>query len=61
MPGILGGIAGAVSASLAGDSAYGISLDTIFLNRAKPPAGEGWSAQTQGSYQFAALLTSVSV
>lgn len=59
MPGVLGGIAGAVSAALAGDSAYGHAIDTIFHNRAPPPDGAGWSAATQGAYQFAGLLTSV--
>ena len=60
MPGLLGGITGAISAAIAGEESYGIAIGVLFPQRAAPPAGDGWSASMQGSHQFAALMTSVS-
>lgn len=63
MPGILGGIAGAISAGTAGSTAYGAAISSIFPARhpVDPafPFAKGWSAITQGSYQFAALMVTI--
>merc|ERR1712072_564738 len=57
MPGILGGICGAISACVAGDTAYGESIATIWI--ARDPAGDNRSAGEQGGYQALALVISI--
>lgn len=60
MPGILGGIAGAISAATASASSYGVQYTQVF--HAAIPVSEGglgWSPNTQGAYQFAGLLTAI--
>lgn len=63
MPGILGGVAGAISAGTAGSTAYGAAISSIFPARhpVDPafPFAKGWSATTQGAYQFAALMVTI--
>jgi ammonium transporter Rh len=56
MPGILGGLAGAVSAAVAQDSDYG-DVSTVWGARAA--AGDNRSAGEQAGYQIAALVTTV--
>merc|ERR1719378_1067151 len=50
MPGILGAVAGAISASLASEEEYGSHIKDIFAAR-----GDGRSASAQGWYQAATL------
>ena len=52
---MIGGSVGAISASLASDTVYGDSITQIFEAR------EYRTAFEQGGYQFAALLTSLSI
>jgi len=56
MPGILGGLAGAVSAAVAQDSDYG---DASTVWGARAAAGDNRSAGEQAGYQIAALVTTV--
>ena len=55
IPGLIGGTVGAISASLASDTVYGDNITQIFEARSYRTALE------QGGYQFAALLTSLSI
>uniref|UniRef100_A0A7S1M0R2 Ammonium transporter AmtB-like domain-containing protein n=1 Tax=Alexandrium catenella TaxID=2925 RepID=A0A7S1M0R2_ALECA len=57
MPGLLGGLAGAVSSGLAGSNIYGESLGNIFESVGK---GERTSV-VQAEFQFAALATTVGI
>ena len=55
IPGIIGGLAGAVSASVADDQVYGDSINLIF------PARSSRTAAEQGGYQLAALVTTLGI
>jgi ammonium transporter Rh len=60
MPGIMGGVAGAISSGLAGDMAYGAKIGTVFPERLT--AAEGGSdrtAATQAEMQLCALMVTV--
>merc|ERR1719231_958068 len=57
MPGILGGVCGAISAAVAGDSAYGEDISTIWAARSN--ATDNRSAGEQCGYQLAALFCSM--
>jgi ammonium transporter Rh len=57
MPGIMGGIGGAVSAALASATVYGKDISTVFAAR----AGGARSAGDQGGYQFAALCVTLAM
>lgn len=69
MPGILGGITGAISAAVAGDTSYGKNIASIFPARAPsdPVAaaalgvhpGEDRTASGMGGYQGAAIVVSI--
>lgn len=59
MPGILGGIGGACSAAVTGDTTYGEGIATIYS--ARDPAGDNRSAVEQGGYQVAALVTTLAI
>ncbi|KAL9969465.1 hypothetical protein ACROYT_G021685 [Oculina patagonica] len=77
IPGILGAVAGAISASIASYKQYKTSLYTIFPARAPvlnstqyfelvkfdPDAGDGlgWSAGKQAAFQFAALVVTLAL
>jgi len=50
LPGIMGAIGGAISASIAGDQVYGSTVGTVF-----PARGNGRSAGEQAGFQIAAL------
>ena len=55
IPGIIGGVAGGISASTAGSGVYGDRIESIF-----PAMGtNGRSAADQAGFQFACLLTSL--
>lgn len=56
MPGIIGGLGGFISASVASESLYGTSINDIF-----PARGNGRSATDQGLYQLAALATTLGI
>ena len=56
MPGIMGGLGGFISASLANDNLYGDNISSIFPGRA-----EGRTAIVQGLYQLAALGTTLAI
>jgi len=56
LPGILGGVSGAVSAAIANDVLYGVDVSTIFFKR-----GPNRNAIQQGGYQMAALVISISI
>ena len=56
MPGIIGGLGGFISASLASDNLYGDNISSIFPGRA-----DGRTALQQGLYQLAALLTTLCI
>lgn len=56
MPGIIGGIGGFISASLASDNLYGDNISSIFPGRA-----DGRTAITQGLFQLAALGTTLAI
>ena len=56
MPGILGGIAGMISAMTAGEEKYGQSISTVFPERAN-----GRTAAQQGGYQIAALVLTMAM
>merc|ERR1719486_791328 len=59
MPGILGGVCGAISAAIAGDSAYGAHISTIWIARAA--SDENRTAREQGGYQILAVVCSVGI
>jgi ammonium transporter Rh len=59
MPGLLGGIAGAISASTATVAAYGGETILYQIFTGRNPAVKNWDATTQGAYQFAGLMVSV--
>lgn len=52
LPGLLGGIAGAISASLASETVYGQEIGTVFAARAGP---DGRSASDQALFQLASI------
>ena len=56
IPGIIGGLGGFISASLADDNLYGDNISLIFPGRAN-----GRSAFQQGLYQLAALGTTLGI
>lgn len=56
VPGIIGGLIGAIAAGTAGEEAYGESISTIF-----PARGEGRNAFSQGYFQLAALGVSIGI
>tara|TARA_Y100000739_G_C20609982_1_gene467967 strand:- start:1692 stop:3014 length:1323 start_codon:yes stop_codon:yes gene_type:complete len=56
IPGIIGGLGGFISASLADDTLYGDNISTIFPGRAN-----GRTAVEQGLYQLAALVTTLGI
>jgi ammonium transporter Rh len=53
MPGVMGGVIGAISAAAASDTVYGDSITEIFAGRATRTAFE------QGGYQMAAVVTTL--
>lgn len=55
MPGLVGGIGGAITASIAGDASYGEPIWNIYSARAPAP-GDARSAGEQGGFQFLALV-----
>ena len=57
MPGIMGGIGGAISAALASATVYGKSIGTVFAARANGARTAG----EQGNYQFAALCVTLTM
>lgn len=58
MPGLMGGIGGAICAASAGSEAYGTSIGAVFGARLPvDEGGEGWSAADQGAHQIYALLS----
>jgi len=62
MPGILGGLAGAISAATAGEETYGESISTVFGARAPvSEGGEGRTAGEQASFQVAALVITITI
>ena len=56
IPGIIGGLGGFITASLADDTLYGDNISTIFPGRAN-----GRTAVEQGLYQLAALATTLGI
>ena len=56
IPGIIGGLGGFISASVASESLYGDSISTIF-----PARANGRTAVEQGLYQLAALGTTLGI
>ena len=56
MPGIIGGLSGFISASVASDNLYGENIETIFPGRT-----DGRTAVDQGLYQLAALGTTLAI
>ena len=56
IPGIIGGLGGFISASLADNTLYGDNISTIF-----PARANGRSAIEQGLYQLAALVTTLCI
>lgn len=63
MPGVMGGIAGIISAASTGTAKYGESISAIFPARAAEdtPDGLGWDAQEQAFNQLYALLTTLAI
>jgi len=59
MPGVVGGICGAISAAFAGDSSYGANIWTIYA--ARDPAGDNRSAGEQAGYQFCAVVCTLAI
>merc|ERR1719181_737941 len=60
MPGIIGGIGGAVSSGLAGSMAYGETIGNVFPERLPAEeGGSGRSAARQAEMQLAALMITV--
>eukprot|EP01099_Mayorella_cantabrigiensis_P002145 TRINITY_DN1941_c0_g4_i1.p1 TRINITY_DN1941_c0_g4~~TRINITY_DN1941_c0_g4_i1.p1 ORF type:complete len:476 (-),score=90.59 TRINITY_DN1941_c0_g4_i1:203-1573(-) len=62
MPGIIGGLSGVVSSSLADETEYGESIWIVFPAR-KPEdlGGEGRTASEQASFQLATLAVSIGI
>lgn len=56
VPGLIGGIGGAISAAVAGDSAYGDSIGDIF-----PARADGRTASEQAWFQTATLFTTLGI
>jgi ammonium transporter Rh len=62
MPGILGGLGGAIASSMANEDAYGASLGNVFSARVPiSEGGEGRTAGEQASFQVAALVLTVTI
>jgi len=62
MPGVLGGLAGAISSAMANQERYGNSISAVFAARAaESEGGEGRTAGEQASFQVAALVTTVAI
>eukprot|EP00746_Dinoflagellata_sp_MGD_P065370 gnl/MRDRNA2_/MRDRNA2_27244_c0_seq1.p1 gnl/MRDRNA2_/MRDRNA2_27244_c0~~gnl/MRDRNA2_/MRDRNA2_27244_c0_seq1.p1 ORF type:complete len:404 (-),score=60.47 gnl/MRDRNA2_/MRDRNA2_27244_c0_seq1:240-1451(-) len=62
MPGILGGLGGAIASSMASEEAYGASIGNVFSARLPvEEGGEGRTAGDQAAFQVAALVITVSV
>lgn len=63
MPGVLGATAGAISAAIAGKSAYGEAIGTIFPGRNAVCDFDtcGWSAGKQAVHQLYALLITLGI
>ena len=60
MPGILGGVGGAISSGLAGNVAYGQSIGAVFPERASvAEGGSGRTATRQAEMQLAALMITI--
>jgi len=63
MPGVIGGIGGAISAAVAGDNAYGEPISAIYAARGAKttlnPDGEDRSAGSQCGFQLAATFTAM--
>lgn len=60
MPGILGGVGGAISSGLAGTMAYGEHIGSVFPERLSPEeGGSGRTAARQAEMQLAALMITV--
>jgi len=58
MPGLIGGITGAIASAAVGNEVYGQNIGTIYPARAGP---DGRSAIEQAGYQLAALLITVTI
>ena len=56
IPGIMGGLGGFISSSIASDNLYGGSIEDVF-----PARGEGRTALDQGWFQLAALFTTLGI
>ncbi|MDA9673951.1 ammonium transporter [bacterium] len=56
IPGIIGGISGAISSCFAKDNLYGDNIGTIF-----PAMADGRSSEMQGLYQLYALLCTIGI
>ena len=63
MPGLMGATAGAISAAIAGESAYGEAIGTIFPGRNSVCEFDtcGWSASKQAVHQLYALVITLGV
>jgi len=66
MPGVLGGIAGAISAATSPATKYGQSIAEVFPARGAEddpayPDGQGWDAHDQAMNQLYALLTTLAI
>ena len=63
MPGLVGATAGAISAAIAGESAYGEAIGTIFPGRNSVCEFDtcGWSAGKQAVHQLYALLITLAI
>merc|ERR1712086_1117473 len=60
MPGIMGGVAGAISSGLAGNMAYGQKIGTVFHERlSTEEGGSDRTAATQAEMQLCALMITV--
>lgn len=59
VPGLIGGISGAISAAAADTSAYGAHIGDIFP--ARSPSDENWTASEQAWHQTAALFVTVGI
>jgi ammonium transporter Rh len=59
IPGLIGGISGAISASIGDDNAFGQPIGTIFP--ARDPAGDARSAARQAGFQLAAVFVSLAI
>lgn len=62
MPGVMGALGGAISAGIAGDSAYGNDIGSIFaLRKSVVDGGEGLSGPEQAGRQLAALFSTLAL